>query len=564
MPGFTNYRQIGRRVYFDYLATGHAEVFAEPACRQPDDFVRIGDLRQLEVKLVDELCVEFGPLGFGDVNDQSAHFQALPIFIINGLAVPFHPAHAPVRPDNSILVAEISLLLNRLSHLLVCDRQVIRMHPVGPGLIVRLKAEGGEAHDRVSLLGRLDGVGSRVPLPDPHASGFEREPQTFFAVAQRLYRLRPSVGRPEAGGSVADQLLLVRAPIPRSRVINTQIGFPLLFVQGGYGDECADPERLVFGGEIAHSRIVHHVFDDSGSPGHELIEALRRDKITHAVLAYYARTGDTPTVPAFTNERQTRRRGYFDNVAASHAEVFAKPACRQPDDFVRIGDLRQLEVKLVDELRVEFGLLGFGDVNDRADIAEELSLRTEARLGGITRPAILAVITPQAVFEPERLALLICGEESLFRKLAVIRLEGGDPAKPEAGFRSLAGEFVPRLAQIGASAIRLGHPHHHRSVVGHVAETRLAFTQRILRLLALGELSDLAANAGHHLEQAFIRLSDVAAEKHHNAESLIAKERRKTNSVVQACSSGQRCAWETTTGDISNPDGLAAFPDAAG
>src|SRR5262249_21346850 len=156
------------------------------------------------------------------------------------------------------------------------------------------------------------------------------------------------------------------------------IGFPLLFVQCRYGDKCADPERLVFGGEIAHSRIVHHVFDDSGSPGHELIEALRRDKITDTVLAHYARTGVAPTFPAFTNERQTSRRVYFDNVAASHAQVFTKPACRQPDDFVRIGDLRQLEVELVDELCVEFGPFGFGDIYDRANIAEELAPRVKA------------------------------------------------------------------------------------------------------------------------------------------------------------------------------------------
>src|SRR5262249_48945026 len=247
--------------------------------------------------------LQVGPLAFANINDQAAHFQALPILVVNGLAVPFHPAHAPVRPDNSILVAEISLLLNRLSHLLVCDRQVIRMHPVGPGVIVRLKAEGGEAHDRVSLLGPLDGVGSHVPLPDPHAPGFEREPQPFFAVAQRLYRPRPFEGRPETRGDIAYQLRLVRAPIPRMRVINSQIGFPLLFVQGRYGDECGDAERLVLGGEIAHSRIVHHVFDDSRSPGLELIEALRRDEITDAILAHYTRTGVTPTVPAFTDDR---------------------------------------------------------------------------------------------------------------------------------------------------------------------------------------------------------------------------------------------------------------------
>src|SRR5262245_4807257 len=41
-----------------------------------------------------------------------------------------------------------------------------------------------------------------------------------LALAQRLYRTRPLVGRPEARGDVAHQLRLVRTPIPRLWVIN--------------------------------------------------------------------------------------------------------------------------------------------------------------------------------------------------------------------------------------------------------------------------------------------------------------------------------------------------------
>src|SRR5262249_56368918 len=134
----------------------------------------------------------------------------------------------------------------------------------------------------------------------------------------------------------------------------------------------------------------------------------------------------------------------------------------------------------VNECDLEFGPPVFGKAANRADIAEELALRTEARPGRTTRPTILTVIAPHAVFEPERLALLISGEESLFRKFAVIRMEGGDPTKAEAGFGSLACELAPRLAHEGASAISLAHPHHHRSVVCHCAETRFAFTQRLL------------------------------------------------------------------------------------
>jgi hypothetical protein len=51
----------------------------------------------------------------------------------------------------------------------------------------------------------------------------------------------------------------------------------------------------------------------------------------------------------------------------------AQLAGRQPDDFIRVGDLRHREIELVDELRVEFGLLGFGDVRAGAGVAEEFA-----------------------------------------------------------------------------------------------------------------------------------------------------------------------------------------------
>src|SRR5262249_2996945 len=58
----------------------------------------------------------FGLLALGNVNDQAAHFYALPAFVVNGLAAPFHPAQATVRPDDAVLAAVLSLLLNRFSH----------------------------------------------------------------------------------------------------------------------------------------------------------------------------------------------------------------------------------------------------------------------------------------------------------------------------------------------------------------------------------------------------------------------------------------------------------------
>src|SRR5262249_34981132 len=127
--------------------------------------------------------------------------------------------------------------------------------------------------------------------------------EPLLTLAQRLNRPRPFEGWPEARGDITHQLRFVRAPIPRLRVVNSQTGFPSLFVKRRYGNQRADAERLIFGGEIARPRIGHHVFDDSGLPGFERLAELRRDVITYAILAHYVRRVVTPTIPTFTNDR---------------------------------------------------------------------------------------------------------------------------------------------------------------------------------------------------------------------------------------------------------------------
>src|SRR5262249_3838163 len=65
-------------------------------------------------------------------------------------------------------------------------------------------------------------------------------PGPLLAFAQRLHGPRPVDGQTEAHRDIAHQLSLVRAPIPRLRLINGQCGFPSLFVQVRYDDERAD------------------------------------------------------------------------------------------------------------------------------------------------------------------------------------------------------------------------------------------------------------------------------------------------------------------------------------
>ena len=60
----------------------------------------------------------------------------------------------------------------------------------------------------------------------------------------------------------------------------------------------------------------------------------------------------------------------------------------------------------------------------------------------------------------------------------------------------LAGEFGPKAVEIGERPVRIGHPHHHRRVLGHVAEARLAFPQIARRLAPKPRHLEIGVDAG--------------------------------------------------------------------
>src|SRR5215813_11332465 len=62
------------------------------------------------------------------------------------------------------------------------------------------------------------------------------------------------------------------------------------------------------------------------------------------------------------DKSRSRSQIYFANVAASHAQVFAKLAGRKADDFVRVGDMGHIEIELVNESCVEFSSFAISDV----------------------------------------------------------------------------------------------------------------------------------------------------------------------------------------------------------
>ena len=97
----------------------------------------------------------------------------------------------------------------------------------------------------------------------------------------------------------------------------------------------------------------------------------------------------------------------------------------------------------------------------------------------------------------------------------------------------------------------------------HGAQKALALAQGFLGPLALGELTYLAADRRHHLDQVLVGLLDFAAEELDDAGDFVAAANRKTERRVQTLLHGERRAWEVALfHHIGDPDGAAAGPNA--
>ena len=134
--------------------------------------------------------------------------------------------------------------------------------------------------------------------------------------------------------------------------------------------------------------------------------------------------------------------------------------------------------------------LAIGDVDDGSDEAEEVAVGVQARCSGVQRPAVLAVGSTQPVVQPERTSLRRGGGELRCRPVAVVGVHRVEPQRPQAARQGLSGEVAPAPAQVAAAAVRLGDPHHDRSVVSHVAEAALALVQRLERDALLGDVAE--------------------------------------------------------------------------
>src|SRR5436189_4062792 len=137
---------------------------------------------------------------------------------------------------------------------------------------------------------------------------------------------------------------------------------------------------------------------------------------------------------------------------------------------------------------IQLGLLSIRDVNARADITKKRTVDIKTRCTTIEHPAILAVLSAQAILHCERLSFV---ESSLVNRQAVrevLRVNAFGPAVTQFLIQSAASEFQPALIKEIAELVRTRHPDHDGRGIRHRAKAHLAFKQRLFRQLAFRDI----------------------------------------------------------------------------
>jgi hypothetical protein len=135
-----------------------------------------------------------------------------------------------------------------------------------------------------------------------------------------------------------------------------------------------------------------------------------------------------------------------------------------------------------------FRLVLFGDVDARADIADENPVFIVPGHAVVEDPAIGAVVPPQTVDHPEGLPGFAARDEHVQATLRILGMHAGDPAVGDFLGEGAAGEIEPRAVDIGEFPRRIGHPDQHGRRVGHRAEAGFALAQGGFGLLAFGDI----------------------------------------------------------------------------
>lgn len=115
-----------------------------------------------------------------------------------------------------------------------------------------------------------------------------------------------------------------------------------------------------------------------------------------------------------------------------------------------------------------------GDIEDRADVSQELAIRAEARSRHHEDLPIFAARVHQPVFEPIPLATGFGSSTRQQHRFTILGMNGVHPSRTNSRLLRLSREGIPGLAEKGAAPFGISHPYHHWSMIRHIAKERFA------------------------------------------------------------------------------------------
>src|SRR5438132_10513202 len=191
-----------------------------------------------------------------------------------------------------------------------------------------------------------------------------------------------------------------------------------------------------------------------------------------------------------------------------------------------------------------------GDVAPDAAVAEEGARRGKARLAA-DREVADAAVRPGA---PE---LEIAERRS--------RLEHGAQLAPPGLARAGDGIDVGRpVHHLREAVLRVGLPEEVRRHLHQAAEAKLALALRFLRLFALEELADVAADDARGLHQALVGLAHRLAREIEHADDAAFGDDRERKAAVQTAAFPQRLVLHArVVHGVLRPDRLSALQNLA-
>src|SRR5689334_18563529 len=113
-----------------------------------------------------------------------------------------------------------------------------------------------------------------------------------------------------------------------------------------------------------------------------------------------------------------------------------------------------------------------------------------ARYTFIIDVTILTVTTTQTILHREWLSCIKRAGISRQTSIEIVTMHTFAPAVTELFFHLSPRKVEPRFIEKRAELICSGHPHHHRRGIGHPAETRLTFSQRVLGPPAFDQIGE--------------------------------------------------------------------------